>query len=274
MLSAGAASPGSKSKSEQSSAHVSGSAAPGNAPKELELLNVSYDPTRELWRDINEHFIATYEKESGHQAHDQAVARRLEHAGARRHRRARGRRRHARLVHRHRRDQQEGPDQAGLGRPAAEPLAALLLDDRLRRPQGQSQGHQGLARSGEAGRRDHHAEPEDLGQRLPRASSAPGARSSCAAARGEDAIELRDEALQAGPGARFGRARRDHDLRPEEDRRRAPRLGERGAPRGARGEGRAGAGLPADQHPRRAARGGGRRQRRPQEDPRRPPRRT
>ncbi|MCI0642625.1 MAG: sulfate ABC transporter substrate-binding protein [Gemmataceae bacterium] len=31
----------------------------------LELLNVSYDPTRELWRDINGHFIPTYEKDQG-----------------------------------------------------------------------------------------------------------------------------------------------------------------------------------------------------------------
>src|SRR6266536_4278932 len=34
-------------------------------PKELELLNVSYDPTRELWRDINDHFVPVYEKQSG-----------------------------------------------------------------------------------------------------------------------------------------------------------------------------------------------------------------
>src|SRR6266404_4238124 len=31
----------------------------------IELLNVSYDPTRELWRDINDKFISLYEKESG-----------------------------------------------------------------------------------------------------------------------------------------------------------------------------------------------------------------
>ena len=150
----------------------------------------------------------------------------------------------------------------------AEPLAALHFDDRVRRPQGQPQGHQGLARPGQARRRDHHAEPEDLGQRLPDASSAPGARSSCAAARATTPIEYVTAALQAGPGARLGRARRHHDLRPEEDRRRAPGLGERGAPRSARGEGRARARLPADQHPGRAARRRGRRQRRPQEDPR------
>jgi sulfate transport system substrate-binding protein len=36
----------------------------GSVPQELELLNVSYDPTRELWKDINEQFIPVYEKEA------------------------------------------------------------------------------------------------------------------------------------------------------------------------------------------------------------------
>jgi sulfate/thiosulfate-binding protein len=31
----------------------------------VELLNVSYDPTRELWRDMNERFTASYAKEAG-----------------------------------------------------------------------------------------------------------------------------------------------------------------------------------------------------------------
>jgi sulfate/thiosulfate-binding protein len=31
----------------------------------IELLNVSYDPTRELYRDLNERFIQAYEKETG-----------------------------------------------------------------------------------------------------------------------------------------------------------------------------------------------------------------
>jgi sulfate transport system substrate-binding protein len=31
----------------------------------LELLNVSYDPTRELWREINERFIPQYEQQTG-----------------------------------------------------------------------------------------------------------------------------------------------------------------------------------------------------------------
>jgi len=33
--------------------------------KDITLLNVSYDPTRELWKDINSHFIPAYEKETG-----------------------------------------------------------------------------------------------------------------------------------------------------------------------------------------------------------------
>lgn len=31
----------------------------------VEILNVSYDPTRELWKDVNEHFAAAYKKETG-----------------------------------------------------------------------------------------------------------------------------------------------------------------------------------------------------------------
>ena len=33
-------------------------------PKSLELLNVSYDPTRELWRNLNATFISKYLKEA------------------------------------------------------------------------------------------------------------------------------------------------------------------------------------------------------------------
>src|SRR5206468_434441 len=32
---------------------------------QVTLLNVSYDPTREVWRDINSNFIPHYEKEKG-----------------------------------------------------------------------------------------------------------------------------------------------------------------------------------------------------------------
>lgn len=41
----------------------SGPPATGSAP--LELLNVSYDPTRELWRDLNASFLTDYERTNG-----------------------------------------------------------------------------------------------------------------------------------------------------------------------------------------------------------------
>lgn len=37
----------------------------GRSDGSVELLNVSYDPTRELWKDVNEHFAPKYEKETG-----------------------------------------------------------------------------------------------------------------------------------------------------------------------------------------------------------------
>jgi sulfate/thiosulfate-binding protein len=60
-----------KTPSEQSAGSAGAPArpaAPAPAPagaKEIELLNVSYDPTRELWRDLNEKFAAKYERENG-----------------------------------------------------------------------------------------------------------------------------------------------------------------------------------------------------------------
>jgi sulfate/thiosulfate-binding protein len=36
-----------------------------NSKGSFKLLNVSYDPTRELWKDVNKAFIARYEKETG-----------------------------------------------------------------------------------------------------------------------------------------------------------------------------------------------------------------
>ena len=47
-----------------SNAHGSGDSRADGA-RSIELLNVSYDPTRELWRDINASFISSYEKKTG-----------------------------------------------------------------------------------------------------------------------------------------------------------------------------------------------------------------
>jgi len=51
------------SKDAASPAGSSGTTTAAAAPAEVELLNVSYDPTRELWRDLNDAFSASYEKD-------------------------------------------------------------------------------------------------------------------------------------------------------------------------------------------------------------------
>jgi sulfate transport system substrate-binding protein len=45
--------------------------------RSVELLNVSYDPTRELYRDVNEHFVAEWKKRTG-----QTVSIRQSHGGS------------------------------------------------------------------------------------------------------------------------------------------------------------------------------------------------
>ena len=46
-------------------AALAGCSGGTDAPGTVELLNVSYDPTRELWRDLNAAFVAQREKETG-----------------------------------------------------------------------------------------------------------------------------------------------------------------------------------------------------------------
>ena len=82
---------------------------PGPAAAEpVTLLNVSYDPTRELYEDFNaafaKHWEATRRREDLHQA----VPRRLGQAGARGHRRAGRGRRHARARVRRRHAPRQG----------------------------------------------------------------------------------------------------------------------------------------------------------------------
>lgn len=41
------------------------SSSPSGRPERLELLNVSYDPTRELWKQLNDAFVPKYEQQTG-----------------------------------------------------------------------------------------------------------------------------------------------------------------------------------------------------------------
>jgi sulfate transport system substrate-binding protein len=50
---------------------------PASAARSVELLNVSYDPTRELYRDVNERFVEAWKKQTG-----QTVTIRQSHGGS------------------------------------------------------------------------------------------------------------------------------------------------------------------------------------------------
>ena len=83
-------------------------------PKPVTLLNVSYDPTRELYEDFNQQFAAYWKAQDRPGRDDPPVARRLGQAGALGHRRPRRRRRDAGAGLRHRR---RSPTRPGCCRP-------------------------------------------------------------------------------------------------------------------------------------------------------------
>jgi hypothetical protein len=99
-----------------------------------QLVNVSYDPTRELYQALNPAFATSYEKETG----VMSSSRNRMAARSRR-------RRHARSIFRRRRITKARSDFAELGGEIAEPFPAMHLDHRYRRASGQSPPRQGLA---------------------------------------------------------------------------------------------------------------------------------
>ena len=84
---------------------------------------------------------------------------------------------------------------------------------RLRRPQGQPEGHQGLARPRQARRRDHHAQPQDLRQRQAELPGGLGRGHAARRHRRPTRSRSSRKLYAAGARARPRRARRDDDLR-------------------------------------------------------------
>ena len=130
------------------------------------LLNVSYDPTRELYEEFNAAFAKHWKETTGN-----TVTIEQSHGGS-------GKQAQA-VIDGLKADvvtlalegdinaiaAKSGLIAAELARPAREQLDALHLDHRLPRPQGQSQGHRRLGRPGQGRRRGDHAQPQDLGRR-------------------------------------------------------------------------------------------------------------
>ena len=70
---------------------ILGMALPALASADVTLLNVSYDPTRELYQDFNAAFAKYWKAKTGRECHHQAVPRRFRQAGEGGHRRPRSR---------------------------------------------------------------------------------------------------------------------------------------------------------------------------------------
>ena len=122
------------------------------SPPTITLLNVSYDPTRELYVDFNKAFAAAYQKETG-----KSVEIKQSHGGSGSQARS--------VIDGLQADvvtlalaydidaiAAKGLIVAGLAEAPAAQCVALYLDDRVPGAQGQSQGHQGLGRSDQARR--------------------------------------------------------------------------------------------------------------------------
>ena len=163
--------------------------APTIPARAQELLNVSYDPTREFYQEFNTAFARQYKAKTGRD-----VTIQQSHGGSGKQARA--------VI-----DGLEADvvtlalaydiDAVAEGRSPAEGLAeapapqqlALHLDHRLPGAQGQPQGDQGLERSREAGHPGHHAESEDLGRR---ALELPRGLGVCAEAAGRNEAKARE----------------------------------------------------------------------------------
>ena len=194
--------------------------------KPLTLLNVSYDPTRELYKEINAAF-ASYWKAQDRPDHRPSTS---SHGGSGKQARSVIDGLQADVVTLALADDIDeiaSAGQAAAGRlavAAAEQFDALHLDDRVPGAQGQPLGDPRLGRPGQAGHRGDHAQPEDLGRRALELSGGLGLglRQPAATATAQAFVA---QALQERAGARHRRARIDDDLRPARHWRRAARRG-------------------------------------------------
>ncbi len=202
------------------------SASAAAAAQNLSLLNVSYDPTRELYAEFNKAFVSAYQKETG-----KKIDIKQSHGGSGS--QARG------VI--------DGLQADVVTLALAYDIDAIAArglinkDWQARLPQnsspytstivflvrkGNPKADQGLGRSGEARRCRHHAQPENLRRR---ALELPRRLGTCLeeGPDGGTGQGVRRRHLQERPRARYRRARLDRDLRRARRRRRAAGLGER-----------------------------------------------
>ena len=158
-----------------------GAAANPGAPKAVNLLNVSYDPTREFYAEFNQVFAEHWKAERG-----QDVTIDQSHGGSGKQARA--------VIDGLEADvvtlalaydidviaEKAKLLDADWQKRLPHNSSPLHLDDRVPGPQGKPQGNQGLGRPGEGGRADHHSQPQDQRRRSLELSGRLGLRPAAA----------------------------------------------------------------------------------------------
>ena len=182
------------------------------AAADVTLLNVSYDPTRELYADINKAFAREFAASTG-----KTIEIKQSHGGSGKQARSVIDGLPADVVTLALAYDIDAISDRGLIAPgwaqtAAAQCRALHVDHRVPGPQGQSQGDQGLGRSRQARRQGGHAQSEDVGRRALELSRGMGlcAEEIRLRCQGEG---IRQGAVRQRPRARHRRARRDGDVR-------------------------------------------------------------
>ena len=151
-------------KDKDSVQHPDGSASASASP--VKILNVSYDPTRELYKQIDELFAADWKTKTG-----QAVTIEQSHGGSGKQARrvidglqadvvTLGLAYDIDALHEHGKSRCRR-----LAAAASQRLDAVRFDDRLRRPQGEPQGDPRLGRPGQGGNLGHRPQPQDVRRR-------------------------------------------------------------------------------------------------------------
>ena len=200
------------------------------------ILNVSYDPTRELYQEFNAAFAKHWRATTG-----QEVTVRQSHGGSGKQARAVIDGLEADVVTLALAWDVEalvthgGFVKPGLAAAAAAQQRPVHLDRGLRGARRQPEGDPRLGRPGPRRRLGDHPEPQDLRRRALELPRRLGVRPREARRRRAPGAGVRREDPQERPGVRLRGPRLDDDVPAARHRRRARRLGERGAPRRRRG---------------------------------------
>src|ERR1035437_2454256 len=187
------------------------------------LLNVSYDPTRELYQDVNAAFTKAWAAKTG-----QRITINQSHGGSGKQARSVIDGLEADIVTLALSGDIDAIS-ARAGRPPPEQLS-VHLDDRLRRAQGEPEEDPGLGRPRETGRLRHHAKSQDVRRGALELPGGVGLRAEEAGRRRRNGTRFSREPLPERARPRHGCPRSDDDVRRARPGRRPHRVGKRGVP--------------------------------------------